>query len=103
MIGALEQGGGSIVNVASRLGQMGIPETAAYSAAKAGLIGLTRSLAREFGGRGIRVNAVAPGFTVTEMTADLADPRPVASGFATCRSGALAGGRGRRGGRLPAV
>ena len=69
----LEQGGGSIVNVASRLGQMGIPETAAYSAAKAGLIGLTRSLAREFGGRGIRVNAVAPGFTVTEMTADLAD------------------------------
>jgi 3-oxoacyl-[acyl-carrier protein] reductase len=69
----LEQGGGSIVNVASRLGQMGIPETAAYSAAKAGLIGLTRSLAREFGGRGIRVNAVAPGFTVTEMTADLAE------------------------------
>ena len=69
----LDQGGGSIVNVASRLGQMGIPETAAYSAAKAGLIGLTRSLAREFGGRGIRVNAVAPGFTVTEMTADLAE------------------------------
>ena len=69
----LEQGAGSIVNIASRLGQMGIPETAAYSAAKAGLIGLTRSLAREFGGRGIRVNAVAPGFTITEMTADLAE------------------------------
>jgi 3-oxoacyl-[acyl-carrier protein] reductase len=69
----LEGGGGSIVNVASRLAQMGIPETAAYSAAKAGLIGLTRSLAREFGGRGIRVNAVAPGFTLTEMTADLAE------------------------------
>ena len=68
----LERGGGSIVNVASRLGQAGVPETAAYSAAKAGLIGLTRSLAREFGGRGIRVNAVAPGFTLTEMTADLA-------------------------------
>jgi 3-oxoacyl-[acyl-carrier protein] reductase len=45
----LEQGSGSIVNIASRLGQMGIAETAAYSAAKAGLIGLTRSLAREFG------------------------------------------------------
>jgi 3-oxoacyl-[acyl-carrier protein] reductase len=69
----LERGSGSIVNIASRLGQMGIPETAAYSAAKAGLIGLTRSLAREFGGRGIRVNAVAPGFTITDMTADMAD------------------------------
>jgi 3-oxoacyl-[acyl-carrier protein] reductase len=69
----LEQGSGSIVNVASRLGQMGIAETAAYSAAKAGLIGLTRSLAREFGPSGIRVNAVAPGVTITEMTADLVD------------------------------
>lgn len=69
----LAQGGGSIVNVASRLGQMGIAETAAYSAAKAGLVGLTRALAREFGPRGVRVNAVAPGFTVTAMTADLAD------------------------------
>jgi 3-oxoacyl-[acyl-carrier protein] reductase len=69
----LERGRGSIVNVASRLGQAGVPQTAAYSAAKAGLIGLTRSLAREFGPQGIRVNAVAPGFTVTEMTADLAE------------------------------
>ena len=69
----LEQGSGSIVNIASRLGQMGIPETAAYSAAKAGLIGLTRSLAREFGTKGIRINAVAPGVTLTEMTSDLVD------------------------------
>ena len=68
----LEHGAGAIVNVASRLGQVGIAETAAYSAAKAGLIGLTRSLAREFGPRGIRINAVAPGFTITEMTAELA-------------------------------
>ena len=69
----VERGSGSIVNVASRLGQMGVPETAAYSAAKAGLLGLTRALAREFGPKGIRVNAVAPGVTITEMTTDLVD------------------------------
>jgi len=69
----IERGSGTIVNVASRLGQMGVAETAAYSAAKAGLIGLTRALAREFGPRGIRVNAVAPGVTITEMTTDLVD------------------------------
>jgi 3-oxoacyl-[acyl-carrier protein] reductase len=69
----VEHGSGSIVNIASRLGQVGITETAAYSAAKAGLIGLTRSLAREFGPKGVRINAVAPGMTVTEMTADLLD------------------------------
>ena len=69
----VERGSGTIVNIASRLGQIGVAETAAYSAAKAGLIGLTRALAREFGPRGIRVNAVAPGLTVTEMTTDLVD------------------------------
>jgi 3-oxoacyl-[acyl-carrier protein] reductase len=69
----VERGSGAIVNVASRLGQMGVSETAAYSAAKAGLIGLTRALAREFGPRGIRVNAVAPAVTVTDMTTDLVD------------------------------
>lgn len=69
----LERGSGSIVNIASRLGQMGITETAAYSAAKAGLIGLTRSLAREVGTKGVRVNAVAPGVVITDMTADLVD------------------------------
>ena len=69
----VERGSGSIVNIASRLGQMGVTETAAYSAAKAGLIGLTRSLAREFGTKGVRINAVAPGVTLTEMTEDLVD------------------------------
>jgi 3-oxoacyl-[acyl-carrier protein] reductase len=69
----VEQGSGVIVNVASRLGQIGVAETAAYSAAKAGLIGLTRALAREFGPSGVRINAVAPGVTITEMTTDLVD------------------------------
>jgi 3-oxoacyl-[acyl-carrier protein] reductase len=69
----VERGGGGIVNVASRLGQVGVAETAAYSAAKAGLLGLTRALAREFGPLGIRVNAVAPGMTITEMTTELAE------------------------------
>jgi 3-oxoacyl-[acyl-carrier protein] reductase len=69
----VERGSGTIVNIASRLGQIGVADTAAYSAAKAGLIGLTRALAREYGPRGIRINAVAPGVTVTEMTTDLVD------------------------------
>jgi 3-oxoacyl-[acyl-carrier protein] reductase len=69
----LDQGSGSIVNIASRLGQMGVAQTAAYTAAKAGLIGLTRSLAAEFGSRGIRINAVAPAVTITDMTSDLVD------------------------------
>ncbi len=69
----IERGSGTIVNIASRLGQIGVADTAAYSAAKAGLIGLTRALAREFGPRGIRVNAVAPGVVETGMTTELVD------------------------------
>jgi 3-oxoacyl-[acyl-carrier protein] reductase len=64
---------GVIVNVSSVVGGMGNPGQANYSASKAGLEGLTRSLAREYADRGIRVNAVAPGFIATAMTDALGD------------------------------
>jgi len=67
----LRQRWGRIVNVSSVSGVMGNPGQANYSAAKAGLIGLTKSLAREVGSRSITVNAVAPGFIETDMTATL--------------------------------
>lgn len=63
----LEAGSGSIVNVASVAGLLGVADRAAYNASKHGLIGLTRTLAAEWGGRGVRVNAVCPGWVKTEM------------------------------------
>lgn len=62
---------GAIVNVASIAGLVGVADRAAYNASKHGLIGLTRTLAAEWGGRGVRVNAVCPGWVKTEM--DVAD------------------------------
>ncbi|HSK06533.1 MAG TPA: 3-oxoacyl-ACP reductase family protein [Acidimicrobiia bacterium] len=67
--GMISRKRGSIVMISSRLGQIGWAGVAHYAAAKAGLLGLTKSLAREFGPLGIRVNAVAPGPTITEMSA----------------------------------
>jgi 3-oxoacyl-[acyl-carrier protein] reductase len=63
--------GGAIVNIASIAGLMGNAGQSNYSASKAGIIGFTKSIAKEYGERGIRVNAVAPGFIRTEMTAAL--------------------------------
>jgi NAD(P)-dependent dehydrogenase (short-subunit alcohol dehydrogenase family) len=65
----LEAGAGGIVNVASVAGLLGVSDRAAYNASKHGLIGLTRTLAAEWGARGVRVNAVCPGWVKTEMDA----------------------------------
>jgi 3-oxoacyl-[acyl-carrier protein] reductase len=62
---------GRIINITSVVGLMGNPGQANYSAAKAGVIGFTRSCAAEFASRGVTVNAVAPGFIATDMTKDL--------------------------------
>jgi NAD(P)-dependent dehydrogenase (short-subunit alcohol dehydrogenase family) len=67
----LSQRSGSIINVSSVAGLLGVADRAAYNASKHGLIGLTRTLAAEWGGRGVRVNAVCPGWVKTEM--DIAD------------------------------
>ncbi|MHB1567653.1 MAG: SDR family NAD(P)-dependent oxidoreductase [Solirubrobacteraceae bacterium] len=65
----LERGSGKIINVASQLGQIGGTEMVHYSASKAGVIGLTKALAREVSHRGVHVNAIAPGPILTEMMA----------------------------------
>lgn len=70
---------GRIVNLTSVSGVMGNAGQANYSAAKAGMIGLTKTLAREFAGRNVTVNAVAPGFIKTDMTADFVNNPEIAA------------------------
>ena len=65
------QKSGSIINMASIAGQMGNPGQVNYASSKAGLIAMAKSVAKEMGSRGIRANAIAPGYVVTEMTAAL--------------------------------
>lgn len=69
----LARGSGNIVMISSRLGQIGFAGLSHYAAAKAGLLALTKSMAKELGSAGIRVNAVAPGVTVTDMTTDIVE------------------------------
>ena len=67
------QRGGSIINMSSVVGVSGNAGQCNYAASKAGMIGLTKSIAKEMGPRGIRANAIAPGFIVTDMTAQLSE------------------------------
>ena len=67
------QRSGSIISMSSVVGVSGNAGQANYSASKAGIIGFTKSVAKEFGKRGIRANAVAPGFIITDMTAQLSE------------------------------
>lgn len=69
----MRQKSGSIINMSSVVGLTGNAGQVNYSASKAGLIGLTKSLAKEIGSRGIRVNAIAPGFILTDMTSELSE------------------------------
>ena len=69
----MRQKGGSIINMASVVGVSGNAGQCNYSASKAGMIGLAKSIAKELGSRGVRANAIAPGFIITDMTAALSE------------------------------
>ena len=69
----MKQRSGKIINISSVSGLMGNPGQANYSASKAGLVGLTKSVAKELAGRGVCCNAIAPGFIATDMTENLSE------------------------------
>jgi 3-oxoacyl-[acyl-carrier protein] reductase len=69
----LKNEAGRVINISSVIGQMGNAGQANYAASKAGLIGFTKSIAKELGSRGITVNAIAPGFITTDMTSEMSE------------------------------
>lgn len=73
----IKQRSGRIINISSVAGQMGNPGQANYSAAKAGVIGFTKTVAKELASRGVTVNAVAPGFIETDMTSNLSNTEEI--------------------------
>lgn len=77
--GMISRGWGRVINIASMAGKEGNPRETAYSAAKAGVIGLTKALGKEVAGSGVLVNAIAPGILVTPMRTSSADPALVRS------------------------
>ena len=78
---------GKIINISSVSGLMGNPGQANYAASKAGLVGLTKSVARELASRNVCCNAIAPGLIKTDMTEDLADDNPLKSAIPLGRAG----------------
>ena len=86
--GMMKRRWGRIINVVSVVGFMGNPGQANYAASKAGIVGMTKSIAREVGSRGITANCVAPGFVETAMTADLPE-KVVADQIAHVPSGRM--------------
>lgn len=75
--GFIRKRSGRIINISSVSGMMGNPGQANYSASKAGLIGLTKSVARELASRGVTCNAIAPGFIQTDMTENIGEENPL--------------------------
>ena len=76
--GMMKRRSGAILNITSVVGLMGNAGQANYAASKAGLVGLTKSVARELASRGVRCNAIAPGFIRTDMTAELSEAQVAA-------------------------